>query len=616
VPGVNVSQTSARDVNVTPRAATGTLSDSLLVLLDGRSIYQDFFGAVLWDFLPIGLNEIEQLEVIRGPASAVWGANAMNGVVNVISKPPREMQGTSLGIRFGQFDRTPPGEPFDGGGLFSIDVTHAAAISDRFAYKVSAGFLTQEAFLRPTGTIGGTDVAYPVFPNTGTTQPRLDARVDYDLPDRRGSLVLAGGITGTQGMFHSGLGPLDIQRGSTFKYGRMAYTDGRLKVRAFVNALDGEARAALVKAVGGDAFESSFEDQAYDLEVSNANVFGTRHVVSYGGNYRYSNFDLSIAPRGTHRNEVGAYVQDEIVLSDRYRWIVGVRLDGFDVLRKVVVSPRTTLLLRPRPEHTIRLSYNRAFRAPSFVNSYLDTSFQIDVPLGAAGPFPVPVVAVGNDQLREEALTAYEAAYSAALGRVTAGGAVYVNRVRNAIQFTQTGSYTSDAPPPGWPLPPSALDELIARGLGLPSSFSYLNFERITDRGLELTGDVRVTSALSVFANYSWQDQPRAKGVDIAELNLPPQHRVNAGINAVHGRYFGSLSGSFVDSAFWQDVLTPYKGLTASYTLVDGAFGVYSTDRLMTVTVRGTNLLNKPVQQHAFGDIIRRAVTGEIRFRF
>ena len=109
VPGVNVSQTSARDVNVTPRAATGTLSDSLLVLLDGRSIYQDFFGAVLWDFVPIELSEIKQVEVIRGPASAVWGANAMNGVVNVISKTPREMQGTNLGIRFGQFDRTPQG---------------------------------------------------------------------------------------------------------------------------------------------------------------------------------------------------------------------------------------------------------------------------------------------------------------------------------------------------------------------------------------------------------------------------------------------------------------------------------------------------------------------------
>src|SRR6476620_2093028 len=171
VPGVNVAQTAARDVNVTPRAATGTLSDSLLVLLDGRSIYQDFFGSVLWDFVPIELEEVKQVEVIRGPASAVGGANAMNGVVNAISKTPREMQGTSVGIRFGQFDRTPVGEPFDAGGLFAIDVTHAAATSERFAYKVSGGFVTQEAFLRPSGTIHGSNVPYPSFANRGTRQP-------------------------------------------------------------------------------------------------------------------------------------------------------------------------------------------------------------------------------------------------------------------------------------------------------------------------------------------------------------------------------------------------------------------------------------------------------------
>ena len=99
----------------------------LLVLLDGRSIYQDFFGAVLWDFVPIEFEEIKQVEVIGGPASAVWGANAMNGVVNAISKTPREMQGTSVGIRFGQFDCTPVGEPFDGGGLLAVDVIHASS---------------------------------------------------------------------------------------------------------------------------------------------------------------------------------------------------------------------------------------------------------------------------------------------------------------------------------------------------------------------------------------------------------------------------------------------------------------------------------------------------------
>src|SRR4029079_5213018 len=82
VPGMNITQVSARDINVTTRGATGTLATGQLALLDGRSLYQDFFGFVMWDFLPVNLNEIKQVEVIRGPASAVWGANALNGVVN------------------------------------------------------------------------------------------------------------------------------------------------------------------------------------------------------------------------------------------------------------------------------------------------------------------------------------------------------------------------------------------------------------------------------------------------------------------------------------------------------------------------------------------------------
>ncbi|HYU80881.1 MAG TPA: TonB-dependent receptor plug domain-containing protein, partial [Vicinamibacterales bacterium] len=78
VPGVNISQTSARDFNITMRSAASTLSTSQLALVDGRSIYLDFFGFIMWDLLPVNPNEIRQIEVIRGPASAVWGANAMN----------------------------------------------------------------------------------------------------------------------------------------------------------------------------------------------------------------------------------------------------------------------------------------------------------------------------------------------------------------------------------------------------------------------------------------------------------------------------------------------------------------------------------------------------------
>jgi iron complex outermembrane receptor protein len=616
VPGLNIVVTSARDVNVTSRGATGTLSDSTLVLLDGRSIYQDFFGSVLWDFVPIDMSEIKRIEVIRGPASAVWGANAMTGVINVITKTPREMQGTTVAVRFGQFDRSPADGPFEGGGLFALNVTHARATSDQFAYKVSGGLLSQEPFPRPTGFIPGSTTPYPPFQNSGTTQPRLDARADYDLADGRQKIILSGGIAGTEGILHSGLGPLGAQRGSTLKYGRLTYTRTTLKLQVFVNALDGDASVLLQRSLTGGPLIFAFENQAYDVELSDLHLVGRRHLLSYGGNYRHNNFNLSFAPLGHSRNEGGVYGQDEIFLSDRYRWIVGARVDGFDDLGKAVLSPRTTFLLKPRPDQTIRLSFNRAFRAPSFVNSYLDTGFLNRVDLGAAGPFEFPATAVGNDRLKEEALTAYEAGYIGQFGRTTLEAAVYVNHTTNMIQFTETGTYSSSAPPPGWPLPPAALDQLAAQGRGLPSRFSYLNYDRIADRGVELSADFRISRAASAFVNYSWQAEPKPTGFDISELNLPPTHHFNLGVNVLHGRYFGNLSGAFVDRAFWQDVPAPYHGWSSGYTLIDGAFGIHSTDQAMTVSVRGMNLLNRPVQQHVFGDVIRRTVIGEVRFAF
>ncbi len=616
VPGLNTIQTSARDFNVTSRGATSTLSDSMLVLVDGRSIYQDFFGSVLWDFLPIDTNEIKQVEVIRGPASAVWGANAMTGVVNVVSKTPREMLGTSISIRFGQFDRSPPDGSFDGGGLLSINATHASATSDRFAYKISGGWFAQEAFLRPTGFVPGTTTPYPSFTNSGTHQPKLDARADYDFIGGQQKLVVAGGIAGTDGIIHTGLGPLDAQRGSRLGYARVSYTRNKLKLQGFVNALHGDAPVLLLAGEDGRPLDFRFANQSYDFEVSDFRLIRARHLLSYGGNYRHNDFDLSFAARGKTRDEGGAYVQDQLFLSERYRWIVGARIDRFDVLEKAVVSPRTALLIKPRPNHTVRLSYNRAFRAPSMVNTFLDTSFVNHLDLQTGSPFAFATTAIGNDQLQEERLTAYEAGYIGRLGRTTLGGAVYESRTDNLIQFTQAASYGSVAPPPGWPLPASVLDRLASQGRGLPAQFTYQNFDQVVDRGVELSAEIRMTPTVATFANYSWQAEPIPTGFDISELNLPPTNRFNAGLSAIRGRYTANLSASFVDSAFWQDVLPPYQGTTAAYTLVNGGFAIVSSDRQMTVAIRGKNLLNRPIQQHIFGDIIRRVITGEVRFDF
>jgi hypothetical protein len=150
----------------------------------------------------------------------------------------------------------------------------------------------------------------------------------------------------------------------------------------------------------------------------------------------------------------------------------------------------------------------------------------------------------------------------------------------------------------------------------LPSLFQYLNFKRVSDRRVEVSAEVRMTPAASAFANYSWQGEPRPEGFAVSELNLPPEHRLNAGVRASRGRYFGHVSASIVEAAFWQDVLPGYEGWTDRYTLIDGGVGVHSNDGALTIAVHGRNILNHPMQQHVFGDVLRRAITGEVRVQF
>ena len=165
-------------------------------------------------------------------------------------------------------------------------------------------------------------------------------------------------------------------------------------------------------------------------------MFGTRHLLSYGGNFRHNNFDLSFAPRATNRDEGGAYVQDAIFLSDHFRWIVGTRVDRFDVLKKAVISPRTTFLMKPRASQTFRLSFNRAFRAPSFVNSFFETGFLGQLDLGSAGrfQFPWPPLATSIEEEVSPRTSRYRW-----IGR-TPRAALYLYRTKNMIQFTQSAA--------------------------------------------------------------------------------------------------------------------------------------------------------------------------------
>ena len=164
---------------------------------------------------------------------------------------------------------------------------------------------------------------------------------------------------------------------------------------------------------------------------------------------------------------------------------------------------------------------------------------------------------------------------------------------------------------------PVFIDIIAAQGRILPGRLTYLNFGKYTQRGLELGFTTTLNNNFDVFGNYSWQAEPEPDGFDLSELNLPATNRFNAGVSANYGRFLGSVSVSYSDSAYWQDVLTEsYAGTTEPYTLVNGSIGARWMGNRFTTTIKATNIGNDDVQQHAFGDIIKRQIMAELRVNF
>ena len=691
VPGVNVIQLSARDVQVTSRESTGSVTDSQLVLMDGRSMYLDFFGLVMWDLLPANQNDIEQIEVVRGPASATWGANAMTGAVNIVTKPPRQSVGTTVTMSAGWIDREAGSTIGQGAGsLFGTNATVTRAPTDRLSYRISAGYFTSDAFPRPTGrvpviedprapgeTVGG--APYPLdragafdgaFANRGTSQPKFDVRVDQEI--QNGRISYSGGVAGTEGLVHTGVGPFDVQRGSYMGYAKMSYTRGDLRAQVFTNFLDGDAPNLLLPdPATGRAVHLGFKQQTFDAEIGHSTFIGERNHLSYGGNVRRNNFDISIAPEAENRVEFGGYLQDEIFF-DRFRLVLGGRIDKFGNLDRPVFSPRLSFMMTPGANQTVALSYNRAFRSPSMINNFLDMNIAqpIDLselaafrpflplllppglpPLAAgtalqqleqqldqttAQPFPLVVRAAGSDVpigaeprvgLKEESLTAYELRYTGTFGgRTTAGAAVYLNRRDDPINLVElpptADPYTAANPPPGWLLPPQTLSLLTLFGSALPrTAQTYVNLGPTRQIGAEFWVDQRISRSASAWFNYSWQGDPEILDSDTpyppTELTLPPKHRVNVGVSLDGSRFLGNASVSATSKAFWSDVLTPeYHGYSDGYTMVNGSFGIKWSGGAVTTLVKATNLFNQSIQQHIFGDILRRTVTAEVRFSY
>ena len=661
VPGLNVSQISARDIQITGRTASGSLSTSELVLLDGRTLYLDFFGFVMWDYVPMDTNEIKQIEVVRGPGSAVWGANAMSGVINLITKSPREMQGTSVTVGGGDF------------GTLYGSITHAGA-NERYGYKVSGGYYEQDAFDRPTGIIPGTvgptnplGTPYPPFENQGTTQPKASLRFDFD-QSVESTWGIDIGYAATDGIMHSGIGPFDIASGASMSSVKVDWQKRAARATFFVNLLDGDARNLLSRDLTGQPIEFAFASDTYNLDFSNTKVVGANNIFTFGATARTNEFDLSIAPAGDSRNEYGFFVQDEILIGDKARWLIGARWDNIDPIDSVI-SPRTSLLYSPNPNHTFRASFNRAFRAPSMINNFLDVTIINEVgPLApglppgvpinpndvlaglvAGGLVPpgvpcefvlstcapffyniFPVNALGNPLVTEERLDAFEIGYVGQFDNgTTFTVSIYRNETTDDLDFFESAAYTSARPPANWPLAllgtGTPLFPPQLNGL-LPAEFSYRNVGEIIDEGVEISLNARPSAKLSWFINYSYQAEPETTGIDletlpngtqVSAIGTPPESRINAGFSYDTGSYFFRANANYQDEAFWTDVLdSRFWGPTEAFTQVNVGVGVRFNEDRATLSVNVQNALDEEILQHVFGDFIPQKFSAQLLFRF
>ncbi len=330
---------------------------------------------MLWDFLPQSPSEIKQIEVVRGPASAVWGANALTGVINIITKSPREGQGFGLNLTGGLFNRDAGSRQGQGNGYsYGGNFSYAQAPSDKVAWRLSAGYFNSDPYSRPVGQVpiianpsdpspvpctSGTQIGcvgggvYPAdtqgvgaYTNRGTSQPKADLRVDQELSNGA-HMTYQGGYAGTTGIIHTGIGPFDIQSGSKILYGKLQYTKSALKIAAFGNFVDvPNAPNVLQKDPSGNPVVLGFKTQTYDFEVGNSNVVAGKHILSYGGNARRNDFDITLAPNSKDRNEFGAYFQEEFFV-DKFRLAAGLRADKFGRPRGSSTSGRWVRSFHP-----------------------------------------------------------------------------------------------------------------------------------------------------------------------------------------------------------------------------------------------------------------------------
>ncbi len=396
VPGVQVGQVNSSRVAVSVRGFNHLYANKLLVLIDGRSIYNRAFSGVFWEAQDLLVDDIERIEVIRGPGGASWGANAVNGVINIVTKSATHTQGllarAGLGtaaarqaaVRYGgtvgsvafraSSQWMQPGESLLPNGLRADD--NAASLAngfradwarDRNAFMLEGSFLTNET--RPHWLT-------KLSPEPG---PALD--LGFTSSTRDMSILARWTHTQTNG--------------------------ASLQVQSFVSRHD------------ADLAQNHELDRVNDIDIQYHAKAGARHDLVLGGGFRQGHVDVDrsymyeLKPRRSPGRVSSAFVQDEISLGGKVRVTVGSKVEH-ELVTGWSVQPTARAIwdVVPGQQH-LWGAVSRAIRTPSAA----DLSIRVNLS-SMPGPNGLPLVVglVGNPDYHPEELVDVEAGYRIAFG--------------------------------------------------------------------------------------------------------------------------------------------------------------------------------------------------------
>ncbi len=399
VPGLQVARIDANKWAISARGFNGRFANKLLVLMDGRTVYTPSFSGVYWDAQDTLLEDIERIEVIRGPGASVWGANAVNGVINVITKNAEATAGTLVNL--------PAGSKEGLAGGFRYGKELAENMHGRFYIK----YFDREEFIDTRGEDAGDD----------WNMLRGGFRLDWQRSDRDSFTVQGDVYNGdiNQKVTAFSVMPPFVLEGVSDEVD----TSGMNILGRWQRTLSFDEEVSLQVYYDRTDRNETVANQVHDtmdVEFKHRVAIGQRHDLVWGLGYRRvaddfdNTFISTIIPKSRNNQLYSLFIQDDIKLvsDDSLILTLGSKFEHNDYTG-FEIQPTARLLWKVQPQQALWAAVSRAVRTPSRAEHDGQVLAFVAAPgtIQNPGPLPVLFTATGDSDFESEELLAYEFGY-------------------------------------------------------------------------------------------------------------------------------------------------------------------------------------------------------------